>query len=111
MNFRHGIFSGYTDEDGILHEGGDLQRVKDLLEEGATLSYINRYTQQTALHEAAARGYNPIVKAILDKYPDAINLRGKGFHSKTTPLRTAIMNERRMTVKILLKHVCRLPNF
>merc|ERR1712243_264028 len=97
---------GYTNEDGILIEGGNLEKIEKLLEQGAQLSVADK--GQSAIHEAAARNLDSVLEAIIKHHPDAINAKriGKGKMSKKmgpTPLKSALMGGHKSTIELLIK--------
>jgi len=95
---------GYTNDDGIIIEGGKLEKINELLNEGAQLS-VNQ-SGQSAIHEAASRGFDSVLEVILKHHPDALNPVIKtpaGKKPGRSPLRSALMSGHKSTIELLIK--------
>ena len=78
-------------------EKGDVEAVKTLLKQGASVSGVDRL-RETALHKAARGGHTEVVKALLEAKanPNAKDLRGE------TPMHEATRSSNFLSVMRLL---------
>ena len=79
--------------------GGNVQRVRDLLDRGADVN-VGNYKGQTALHCAAKAGFAPIVALLLD-HGAAVNAKDdKGQTPLATALRSKVKDKDRLAAVI-----------
>ncbi len=79
--------------------GGNVQRVRELLDRGADVN-VRNYKGQTALHCAAKAGFDPIVALLLDRGADANAKDDKGTTPLATALRSKVKNKDRLAAVI-----------
>lgn len=78
---------------------GDVEAVKTLLKQGASVSGVDRL-RETALHKAARRGHTEVVKALLEAKanPNALDLRGE------TPMHEAAKSGNISSMRLLRRY-------
>ena len=112
---ENGLNPDSTDKDAVtnLIAGcyyGSINSIKALLEAGAKVdlstakTYID-FPGYTALHAAAERGNNDIIKLLLEKNADLEKKNGK----EETPLEVAYRNKEIKTVKLLYENGAIIP--
>lgn len=79
--------------------GGNVQRVRDLLDRGADVN-VRNHKGQTALHCAAKAGFAPIVALLLDRGADVNAKDHQGRTPLATALRSTVKNEDRLAAVI-----------
>ena len=79
--------------------GGNVQRVRDLLDRGADVN-VRNHKGQTALHCAAKAGFEPIVALLLERGADVNAKDHKGATPLATALRSKIKNKDRLAAVI-----------
>ena len=79
--------------------GGNVQRVRDLLELGADVN-VRNHKGQTALHCAAKAGFEPIVALLLERGADVNAKDYKGQTPLATALRSTVKNKDRLATVI-----------
>ena len=81
--------------------GGNVQRVRDLLDAGADIN-VRNYKGQTALHCAAKAGFDHIVALLLDHGADVNAKDEKGATPLATALRSKVKDKERLAAVIEL---------
>lgn len=79
---------------------GNVEKVKELLDQGAAINDQDSGTAETALHHAAAQGHVAVVELLLDRGA-TVNVHG---FSWGTPLHRALAGGHKQVVEILLAH-------
>lgn len=85
-------------------EGGDLERVRELLD-ADSLPYSPTPGGPSTTHAAASYGYDDILLLIIQRYPDEVDAETTKSQGRKTPLAAAIMSERKSTVSLLIREV------
>ena len=68
--------AGYHSETLGWTEGGDLDEIEQLIEQGASLDYVDE-NGNNAYHEACNKGQLETIECLLDYFPEVLNQRNK----------------------------------
>ncbi|MFW9983019.1 MAG: ankyrin repeat domain-containing protein [Candidatus Thorarchaeota archaeon] len=84
---------------------GDLDAVKDALENGADINSPDEDFRQSALHIAASEGHIEVVRHLIDNGADLLQMDGVDM----TPLHLAARDGRTSIVELILSKVDKIP--
>ncbi|MHA1908951.1 MAG: ankyrin repeat domain-containing protein, partial [Candidatus Thorarchaeota archaeon] len=86
-------------------EAGDLEAVKQALEDGADINFQDEFFKDTALHKTSSAGHLEIVEYLIEHGADMLLLNGVDF----TPLHLAARDGRLSVVQLILEKVGSIP--
>ena len=84
-------------------KNGDTARVKELLEQDASLLLVQDKDGSTALHCAAWKGHQEVVSLLLEAGAD-VHAQNQNDHWGTTPLHAAAHGNRGVVAALLIQH-------
>jgi ankyrin repeat protein len=86
-------------------ESGDLDGVKQALEDGVDINFKDEFFKDTALHKACSAGHLEVVELLIERGADMLLLNGVDF----TPLHLAARDGRLGVVQLLLAKIESIP--